>query len=567
MSNVIEDFFVALGFQIDSQDLDAFQEQVEQANTTLATLGAATVATAGSIFAFVSEVTGGIDDLADFAAVNIESIEALQELGFAAQANGSSLDAVKNSVASLNGTIGEAALGIGKGAAIFEKLGLSAKDSNGQVKSASALLEEVADRFVGLSREEKIALAEKLGIDSSLIPLLSQGRDAVAALRSEARELGVVTQEEADISGQLGDAMDRLEFLALSLSRTIAVALTPAIAETVTSVKEFILRNKEAINTGVTTFVKVLTTVLGVLWAIVYRAGQAFTFLAKTLLDNKVVLYALGAAAAGFVALNLGRSIIGLAAAFRTAATATWSFSLPLIAIPLLIGAIAIAIGLLVDDFLTFKEGGESVIGDLVNAFPALGAIIKSVEDAFAVFSNFWLQQGEELSGSLGELLGALGRLAATLLEVIWPIVATVFKGWLELAGLVIPPLASIAAFLIDGVAGALNYVIGLVTSFLDKIQGAASFVADLLSFGDKNVNVETTQKVTGGGGVPVLTGAGVLANTAANSSNSSIVNNAINAPINILSPDPTKAGESVRKELEAVNKQVIRNSKSSVGL
>lgn len=567
MSTVIEDFFVALGFQINADELAAFDEQVEQAHATLLALGAAAVTAAGGIFAFVSEVTGGIDDLSDFAAVNIDSIEALQELGFAAQANGSSLDAVKNSVSSLNSVIGEASLGIGKGAAIFEKLGLSAKDSNGQVKSATDLLEEVADKFVDLSREERIALAEKLGIDASLIPLLAQGRDAVAELRAEARELGVVTQEEADISGQLGDAMDRLEFLMLSLSRTIAVALTPAVAGVVTAVKDFILRNREVINTGVTTFVNVLTTVLNVLWTVVYRVGQVFTFLARTLLDNKIVIYALSAAAAGFVALNLGRSILGLAAAFRTAATATWSFSLPLIAIPMLIGAVAVAIGLLIDDFLTFQEGGDSVIGGLVEKFPVLGQAIKAVGDVVQNVFSWWRGLADQVMGSLGPLVSSLINLAVTIFNLLWPIVKTVFQGWAEILGLVLPPLASIATFIVDVVAAAIKFAVDKMTSFIDKIKGAADFLAEFFGQGsDVNVNANSTTTSTALGGVP-RTGASVVGGNQNTTANSTTTSNVITAPITVVTSDPAKAGESVKKELDAMNKQTTRNGQTATKL
>ena len=133
----------------------------------------------------------GIDELGDFAELEQVSVEALQEIGYAAQLNGSSLEALKASVSGVNKTVGEAALGIGRGAQTFEKLGMAAKNADGSVKSFDQVLEEVAGKMEGLSRQEQIALAEKLGIDRSLIPLLAKGRGELEALRKEAQAFGV----------------------------------------------------------------------------------------------------------------------------------------------------------------------------------------------------------------------------------------------------------------------------------------------------------------------------------------------------------------------------------------
>lgn len=566
MSTVIEDFFVALGFQVDASQLSAFEEQVAQANETLLTLGQVAVGAAAGVFAFVSGVTSGIDDLADFAAVNYANIEGLQELGFAAQASGSSLEAVKGSVASLNNIIGEAALGVGKGAATFEKLGLSARDSTGAVKGADVVLQEIADRFVGLSKEEKIALASKLGVDASLIPLLSQGSESIAVLRAEARELGVVTQEEADISGTLGDALDRLSFLGLALSRSIAVSLTPAVEAVVTSTKEWLLRNRDFIKSGISTAVAVLTTVLGTLWTIATRILDVFAPLVKVILESKIALTLLAVAGAAFIALNIGRSIQGAVVAMRALAASAMAANVSIAFIPLAIGAVAIALGLLLDDLLTFQEGGESVIGDLVAKFPQLGEVLTRVSDVVRSVFGFWRNIASQVEASITPLLASLFRLASVLFDVLWPVVKTIFTGWVEVLGLVLPPLANIATFIVDVVAAAITFAVDKMTSFVDKIKGAADYLADFFGAGSEvAVNATSTRTNTTTG---IVSGAGVIAGNNSSSSNSSAVTTSnITAPITIITSDPAKAGESVRKELEAANKQTTRNGQTATKL
>ncbi|MDX9707851.1 MAG: hypothetical protein RBT86_09755, partial [Azospira sp.] len=208
-ANIIESFFVSLGFEINDEPLKEFQQHLESATDTVMAIAGIATAAAGAIGLFVSKVAEGIDELGDFAELEQVSVEALQEVGYAAQLSGSSLDAVKVSARDMNRTIGEAVLGIGRGKMAFEQLGLSAKNADGSVKTFDDLLADVADRMQSMSRQEAIAMAEKLGLDRTLIPLLMKGRGELEKLREEARAFGVVSEADAQKAGDLTDALDR----------------------------------------------------------------------------------------------------------------------------------------------------------------------------------------------------------------------------------------------------------------------------------------------------------------------------------------------------------------------
>lgn len=566
MSTVIEDFFVALGFQINADELAAFDRQVEAANETLLSIGTAAVAAAASIFAFVAGVDSGIDDLNDFATANDVSIESLQEYGYAAQQSGSSLEAIKSSIAGVNQAVGDAALGVGRGAALFKKLGIDAKDSQGKVKGFDQIMEEIGDRFVGLSKQEQIALASKLGIDASLIPLLSQGSAGIAKLRGEAKELGVVSQEEADSVAGLNDTIDQLKFIALSLARSIAVALTPVIMGVTTAVKEWVLKYKDVLKADITTAVKVLSSVIGTLWTLVSRLVSALFQLVGLLTESKVALIGMAVAGAAFLALNIGRSVMGMVSAMRALAASAMAVNVSILLIPLAIGAIVIAIGLLIDDFLTFQEGGDSVIGGLVEKFPMIGDVVRSVGRVVQDVFSWWKGLATQVMGSLGPLVSSLVNLALTLFSLLWPVIKTVFQGWAEIIGLVLPPLAAIATFIIDVVAAAITFAVNKMTAFVDKIKGAADFLSEFFGQGsDVNVNASSTTKSTGLG-VP-RTGASVVGGNQNTTANSTTTSNVITAPITVVTSDPAKAGESVKKELDAMNKQTTRNGQTATKL
>jgi hypothetical protein len=86
--------------------------------------------------------------------------------------------------------------------------------------------------------------------------------------------------------------------------------------------------------------------------------------------------------------LTLGRGALALKAlalAFRTTGSAALIAQLKILAIPLLIIAAIAAVVLVVQDFYTFLQGGESFIGDLVNAWSeTFDGFVDSVKNGVA---------------------------------------------------------------------------------------------------------------------------------------------------------------------------------------
>ena len=87
-ANIIESFFVSLGFEINTEKLDEFEQKLAAARGTVLAVGAVAATAAAGIGLFVSKVAEGIDELGDFADVEQVSVEALQEIGYAAQLSG-----------------------------------------------------------------------------------------------------------------------------------------------------------------------------------------------------------------------------------------------------------------------------------------------------------------------------------------------------------------------------------------------------------------------------------------------------------------------------------------------
>lgn len=650
-ANIIESFFVSLGFEIDTGKLDEFEQKLQEARDTVMAVGAIAATAAAAIGVFVTKVAAGIDELGDFAELEQISIEALQEIGYAAQLSGSSLDAVKASVAGVNKTVGEAALGIGRGAQTFEKLGMSAKNADGSIKTFDQVLEEVAARMEGLSRQEQIALAEKLGIDKSLIPLLSKGRGELEKLREEARAFGLASEEDARLAGELNDSLDRTRFMLGALGKYIAVGFMPMVTAVIDGFREWLVTHQKIIKSGVGNALKVVTAIIGTMWDWVVRLADGVIGLVKWLFDFKVVAYAAAAAVGALISVGAFQFFVGLASIIGKATGKLVGFNAAALLIPAIIGAIIIALGLLIDDYVNWKEGNESVIGDLVEQFPWLLGMIESVEQAVGAFVDFWLQQWEALKEPLGQLGQALWKLISVLAETLWPVIKMIFTGWGHIMAAVLPIVATLiewlAVFLVGaiqfvvealtwivqaatavfqgvvalvqfaidaivayftwwaqtvaaiyefivgvvgkvvdtvmgGVKGAVEWVMGLIDTakhkvmgFIDSVAGAIGKVGQLLGLTEDASKVKVA--VSGGGGAAQASAnnslnatGGVIGTAGSNTTNSSTVTQTTQitgTTIQINSPDPAKAGEAVRQELERMNKQAVRNGQTAVAL
>ena len=158
--------------------------------------------------------------------------EALQELGYAAQLNGSHLSKEwPTGCVSFRFTWRPQQRG-GEAAEVFRKLGVSVTEG-GKLRAADAVLEDIAEKFKAMpDGARKVATAIDLFGKSgaSLIPTLTVGREELVKLRREARGLGVVMTRELIESGDtLGDTWDKLKFAADGLRYTIASSLLTGI--------------------------------------------------------------------------------------------------------------------------------------------------------------------------------------------------------------------------------------------------------------------------------------------------------------------------------------------------
>ena len=170
------------------------------------------------------------------------TVESLSELRYAGELSDVSMGEIGNSLKILANKMQEAAKGSGAAYEAFKAMGISVKDSAGQLKSSEEVLGDVADKFSGYKDgAAKAALANDVFGKSGekLIPLLNQGRDGMRDSAEEARKLGVVYSSElAKKAEELNDNITRLKFGFEGLKIYLASDVLPTLSNIVSQLVE-----------------------------------------------------------------------------------------------------------------------------------------------------------------------------------------------------------------------------------------------------------------------------------------------------------------------------------------
>lgn len=281
--------------------------------------------------------------------------DALQELQYVASFSSISADEMSQSIGFLSKNMQAAAKGGEEQAEAFQKLGVRVKDSRGQLRGADEVLGDLADAFQKLpDGAEKTALSMQLfgRAGKNMIPLLNAGRQGLADLRQEARDLGLVLDEEfIKVGAETADTIDRIRAVTVGLWRSAIGPLLPSIRDLL---KQFLAWEKA----NAALIKQQIQKYLGAVVEAIKLTAAAF----KLLVDNgEAVVLILKGMTVAYVALHAA----GVAAAVATAAS--WAAAAaPFVAL----GAVIAGILLFLDDVRVYKKGledpnfkGKSVFG------------------------------------------------------------------------------------------------------------------------------------------------------------------------------------------------------------
>lgn len=303
----------------------------------------------------------------------------------------------------------------------INKLGVSLLDASGKARNVLDVLPEIAEAMEKMSEQDIQGLGQKLGFDQGTIMLLQQGRRGVEELVARQKELGVVTQEQADATAKFNDTLDDTKHKFRGVFLDIGLAVLP-----------------------------VLNGFLNIIQKITNFAKEHKEFVAGffTLVATAITLYYLPT----------------MKKAALTTLAATW----PLLALV----AACLLVALVAEDIYYFLTGQNSVIGELSKKWPILGQVIEGIRDWFiwlfesaAKVINFFSDMWNDPEQALEDF--------KLVLKTLWNDFINSVPG----LGKVLDTVVEIFNKAIDGIKATIKAVIETFKTAKDVVTGKKSLV------------------------------------------------------------------------------------------
>lgn len=348
----IGELFINLGVKGDTKKLDEFKGSVTKLRSNLIAVGAAFTGAVVGLNTLVNSSLKGVVSLQNLSNQTGLAVENLQKLQQAGQLSNLALsaDQIAQSIGNLQKNINDITV-FGEGNITpFSQLGVDPMQS----KTAFEVLERVRENIKGLNAATATNLISKIGLSPEFINILRLSREEFDKLSNNMFLSG---QQRKDID-KLGTSMKSLQLRFIALKDQAVAKLAPELDKLVNQFFKWVDDNGDNIIQ--------LISGIGKSFAVFTKAvSGAFSLVSGFInkisgLENGITI--------------LTAAMAGLLLTFR----------------PFLLGLGAIV--LLLEDFAVFSAGGESLIGDLVNAFKEMPNIVKLLGGGLAIgtiVSNF----------------------------------------------------------------------------------------------------------------------------------------------------------------------------------
>lgn len=503
---VIRELLVKLGVLTDTKQVKAFDAAVEDVRGRLegvAEAGKRVVAAAAAIGAGLAATAITTAQAAEAAQRQAEAlrlgVEAAQEYTAVFEGVGADAKDVSDVFNTLADRSQDAQDGMQSFIDDFALVGVAVDDLRG--REPEELFLRFADAIASTDDVVKrnAAAVRLLGDDvgNRLLPVLMQGSSGIAAMREEARRLGLVMSKE-DVAAAKEAAVQFRAFdrVLTGLRNQVGLAVIPTMVRLVARLQDFIARNRDLARDKV-------EGVMDRFGGAAEKAEQALVSVNAFVEDNLAGWGNVFKRAQTALALFAGAKAWGLISSALVALKAGLATIAGVLGVStgpaLLFVAALVGMALTIDDIVTFLRGGESVIGTFLGQTEAGIALVEGfnmvlaqtgvlVEQLAPVFDFF--AQRLELLALMGKVVGgvfvdALGfafeavarqitsfiRLAGQSLELINTIIAAikgeagvgdVFKEFMEQVGATVLALPGVGA--LTG---------GSPTSFIGNTMGA----------------------------------------------------------------------------------------------
>lgn len=487
-AQAIDSFYVELFFKGDTKAAEEFEKRLEGVKTAAGKLvGVATAAAAG-VLGFVGTVAHGMGSLNDFAEANDLSASKLAALGKVAREFDVDMNSLQASMAGLQQITGEAALGVGRGKMIFEKLGMSAKDAAGNVRGADEMLEVIADKIKGMPRPEQLAFLAKMRIDPAMVRMLKDGSAALRQMREEAEGKGLFSDEDFERADHIDKLFMRTGNALGVTTKLLATKLFPVVEKILQGFLDWYNAQRKATSSTLLTAFSILAGALELVWEWIQRVVNWITTAIKWL-DRFGIVTGIASGALFGLAVMAGVKAVsgfaGLASELgKTALKMMGVTSAVTLLKAAMLGLLGTALFLIIDDLVVWAEGGDSLIKQMSEDFPQA---FKIVALGLEVMTGWWV-------------LNKIAAIASSN-AMVWGFIKTQVAAWAAAIAIwaATTPLwviVGVAALVVAGVA-AIAYGVYLLVEHWDSVKKAILGAWDALKgfFGSDSGEVNVTAR------------------------------------------------------------------------
>lgn len=164
-----------------------------------AAVAAAIVKTEKALIDMTKEAAEGAKEIETFASITGQSAQQVQQMQYASEKLGVSYDRVRDSLKEITNKMQEAENGSADTAAAFDKLKVSLRGQNGELRDAQDVFLDVIDALGNVENQsERDAIAMDLMSESAqeLNPMIEAGRETIQQYAQAASDMGLVLEED-----------------------------------------------------------------------------------------------------------------------------------------------------------------------------------------------------------------------------------------------------------------------------------------------------------------------------------------------------------------------------------
>ena len=340
-ADTIKDFLVSLGFDIDQAGANKFEAVLKGVTANVLKVGAVVEGAALSIVGFTTQIANGLDKIYWASQRTGASVQGIKALGYAASQTGASAESAMSSLEGLAGFMRS-----NPGAEGFlNRLGVQTRDASGKMRDTAAIFTGVGQKLNNMPYYRAKQYAQMLGIDENTLMAMRRGMNGFTAdYQSMLQKTGFNADKAAVQSNKFMMSMRGLTSLFGIMRDKIGSNLAGGLAGSLDSLRRRILDNFPKIEETLTKVIKgviwLANAFTRMAWRVIQAAGSVIDWWKRLDDGSKNLLKIFGALLVAWRLLNSAflKSPIGI------------------------ITTLILAIGLLYDDYKTWKEGGKSLI-------------------------------------------------------------------------------------------------------------------------------------------------------------------------------------------------------------